>query len=524
MATLQETLAKQFPALRDEIKELLKTHGDAVISKVTAKQAYGGMRGIEGLVCDTSFVDPRSGLIIRDHPLLEIKHLMPEEGFFLLLTGELPDKPAVQALQADYDKRAGVPGYVWRVLDAMPGDSHPMVMLDTGILVMERESVFRKKYDEGVKKTEYWQPMLEDALTLLARLPELAAGVYRMRYKKGPRIPYTKGLDWGANYAKMLGVTDDPTFADLMRVYLLFHCDHEGGNVSAFAAHTVASALSDAYYAVSAGLNGLAGPLHGLANQECLKWVLDTMERFGGAPTKEQLAQYTEETLQAGRVIPGYGHAVLRVTDPRYTGFLEFGKKHFPNDPVFKTVALVYEVVPPILGKIQKIADPWPNVDAGSGALLYHYGLKEFDYYTVLFAVSRAQGMLAQMIYNRAIGTPITRPKSVTTDWIKAEVAKPAPVKPAAQPAAQPAPQPTAQPAPKPAAQPAPQPPAKPAPKPGPQPAPKPAAKPAAKPAPKPAPKKVVKKKAARKPARKQPARKKASKKKAKKKAAKKKR
>jgi len=419
MATLQETLAKQIPGLRDDVKALVKANGDKVISEVTVKQAYGGMRGIKGLVCDTSFVDPQKGLIIRGHPLLEIKHLLPEEGFYLLLTGEIPDKAALKSLHDDYDKRAGVPGYVWKVLEAMPEDSHPMCMFDTGILVMQRESVFAKAYEEGIQKTEYWQPVLEDALTLLARLPELAAGIYRLRYKKGPRIPYTKGLDWGGNYAKMLGITDDESFADLMRLYLLFHNDHEGGNVSAFSCHTVASALSDPYYAVSAGLNGLAGPLHGLANQMCLKWVLALMEKYGGVPSKEQLAKMTQETLDSGQVIPGYGHAVLRKTDPRYTGFLEFGKKHFPDDPIFKTVATLFEVVPPILGKIEKIADPWPNVDAGSGALLYHYGLTEFQYYTVLFAVSRAQGMLSQMIVNRALGTPITRPKSVGMPWIK---------------------------------------------------------------------------------------------------------
>jgi citrate synthase len=424
MATLQETLTQQIPGLRDEIKGLVKANANTVISQVTVKQAYGGMRGIKGLVCDTSFVDPQKGLIIRGHPLLTIKHLLPEESFFLLVTGELPDKAAVKALQGDYDKRAGVPDYVWKVLEAMPEDSHPMCMFDTGILVMQRESVFAKAYEEGIKKTEYWQPVLEDSLTLLARLPELAAGVYRLRYKKGPRIPYTNGLDWGGNFAKMLGVSDEPSFADLMRLYLLFHNDHEGGNVSAFSCHTVASALSDPYYSVCAGLNGLAGPLHGLANQMCLKWVLSLIDKYGGVPTTEQLAQMTQESLDSGQVIPGYGHAVLRQTDPRFTGFLEFGNTHFPDDPVFQTVARLFEAVPPILGKIEKIADPWPNVDAGSGALLYHYGMTEFQYYTVLFAVSRAQGMLSQMIVNRALGTPITRPKSVGTDWMKNELAK----------------------------------------------------------------------------------------------------
>jgi citrate synthase len=434
MATLQETLAKKIPIWRQEIGEIKKDLGEKSISQVSVNQAYGGMRGVKGLICDTSVVEPDKGLIIRGHPLLEIKHLWPEEIFFLLLTGEQPDAAAKAALQKDYDKRAEVPKYVWDVLRAMPKDSHPMCMLDTGVLVMERESAFRKAYDAGTTKEEYWVSMLEDALTLLARLPGVAAGVYRIRYNKGDLIPWTKGLDWGANYAKMLGLPDPKgTFAELMRLYLNFHSDHEGGNVSAFSCHTVGSALSDAYYAVSAGLNGLAGPLHGLANQECLDWILQTMKKFGGVPSEQQLREFAFETLRGGKVIPGYGHAVLRVTDPRYAGFLEFGKKHIADDPVFQTVSRVFDVVPKVLQEYSEervkagkapIANCWPNVDAGSGALLYHYGLKEFAYYTVLFSVSRAMGMLAQLVMNRAFGTAITRPKSVSTKWVKANAAK----------------------------------------------------------------------------------------------------
>ncbi len=427
MATLQETLAKKIPAWREEIANVKKSVGDKVISEVTVTQAYGGMRGVKGMICDTSVVEPDKGLIIRGRPLLEIKHLWPEEIFYLLLTGEMPDESAKAALQRDYDKRAQVPEYVWDVLHAMPPDSHPMCMLNTAILVMEKESVFRQWYDKGAQKTEYWIPTLEDALQILAKLPGVAAGVYRIRYGKGDMIPWTPGLDWGANYANMLGIPD-PTgsFAKLMRLYLNFHSDHEGGNVSANTCHTVGSALSDAYYSVSAGLNGLAGPLHGLANQECLGWILDTIEKFDGVPTEKQLHDYALDTLTSGRVVPGYGHAVLRVCDPRFTGFMEFAKEYMPEDPVFQTVALTFKVVPEILAKEflgadgkPKVKDPWPNVDAGSGSLLYHYGLTEFPYYTVLFSVSRAMGMLSQLILNRAMGTAITRPKSVSTEWIK---------------------------------------------------------------------------------------------------------
>lgn len=423
MATLQERLAKIIPEYRKQVKEFAKSYGAKKVCDVTVAQVLGGMRGVYGLLCDTSVVEPDKGLIIRGHPLLEIKDKWPEEIFFCLLTGEFPDEEAIRTLRQDLDKRANVPEYVWDVLESMPSDSHPMAMLDTAILVMERESVFRQWYSKGMSKEQYWIPALEDALQLLAKLPSIAAGVYRMRYGKGDLIPYTPGLDWGANYANMLGLPD-PTgnFAKLMRLYLTFHSDHEGGNVSAFSCHTVGSALSDPYYAVSAGLNGLAGPLHGLANQECLAWILKVMDKFGGVPTKEQLEKFAKDTLAAGKVVPGYGHAVLRATDPRFVGFLEFGKEYLPDDPVFRTVALAYEVIPGVLKAVPKIKNPWPNVDAVSGSLLYHYGLTEFEYYTVLFSVSRAMGMLAQLVLNRGLGTAITRPKSLDLKRLKSLV------------------------------------------------------------------------------------------------------
>jgi len=425
MSKLRERLAVQIPGLRDTVKKLTKEHGAHVISQATVAQAYGGMRGIKSLVCDTSEVPPDKGLVVRGIPIGELTDKLPEEILWLLLTGELPKKDEVEDLQADLKKRAKVPGYVWAVLRAMPADSHPMAMLNTAILVMEKESVFRARYDAGMKKDEYWEATLEDALNIIAVLPEIAAGVYRTRFGKGDLIKSDPKLDWGADYVRMLGIPD-PTgnFAKLMRLYLTLHSDHESGNVSALTGATVNSALSDLYYALSAGLNGLAGPLHGLANQECLAWILDTNKKFGGTPTHAQLKQYAEETLSFGRVIPGYGHAVLRVTDPRFDAFLAFGKKYCADDPVFQTVAKVFEVVPDILKQIQKIKDPWPNVDAGSGGLLYHYGLTEFPYYTVLFSVSRALGICSQAVVARGMGLPITRPKSVTTKWLTAEVAK----------------------------------------------------------------------------------------------------
>jgi len=251
----------------------------------------------------------------------------------------------------------------------MPKTSHPMAMLDTAILAMENESMFRKRYNEGMPKTDYWEPALEDAMTILGTIHTIAAGIYRMRYKKGDLIEPSKKLDWGADYARMLGLPPKKgeTYA-MMRLYLTLHSDHEGGNVSANTCHTVGSALSDPFYAVSAGLNGLAGPLHGLANQECLNWVIQTMEKFGGAPSEKEIEDYAWETLNSGKVIPGYGHAVLRVTDPRFSAFNAFGKQYLKNDPVFQTVDRVFTVVPKVLEKHGKAKNPWPNVDAGSGS------------------------------------------------------------------------------------------------------------------------------------------------------------
>ncbi len=423
MAALKEKLAQIIPGLREEMGSIIKEHGDKVVSEVTVRQVYGGMRGVRGLICDTSSVEPDRGLAIRGIPVMELREKLPEEILYLLLTGDMPDQAALEDLKNELSQRRVVPEYVWNVLRAMPADSHPMAMFNTGILVMQKEAEFAKKYAEGIKKTEYWEPSLEDLLNIVAKLPALAAGVYRIRFNKGELIESDPNLDWGANYAKMLGLPDpNGDFTKLMRLYLVLHSDHESGNVSAFSAHTVGSALSDLYYALSAGLNGLAGPLHGLANQECLRWVLMVKEKFGGVPTDDQLRDFAWETLNSGQVVPGYGHAVLRVTDPRFDAFLDFGKKYCADDEVFQIVAKVFEVVPGVLQQVKKIKDPWPNVDAGSGALLYHYGLTEFPYYTVLFSVSRALGICSQNVLSRALGLAIVRPKSSTTEWIKNKV------------------------------------------------------------------------------------------------------
>ena len=184
MSILLKKLEEKIPHWRNDVKSLISESGSSVIGEVTLKQAYGGMRGVKGLVCDTSSVSADTGLIIRGKPLLEIIDILPEEVFYLLLTADLPDKNALSELQSNLQEHAIVPDYIWTILKSMPDDSHPMAMFNTAVLAMEKESVFRSNYDEGISKNDFWKPTLEDGIRLIAKLPTLGAGIYRMRFNK----------------------------------------------------------------------------------------------------------------------------------------------------------------------------------------------------------------------------------------------------------------------------------------------------------------------------------------------------
>jgi len=419
MTMLQKTLSEKIPIWQDTLKNILNESGSKVISEVTVEQAVKGMRGVKSLICDTSSVSADKGLMIRNYPILDIIHIIPEQVLHLLMTGDLPNDEQLLDLQNQLKAHQNPPDYVWKVLEAMPSDSHPMTMLSVAIQSMRIDSLFVEKFNKGTVKSDYWKWILDDGIKLIGVLPSIAAGIYRLRVDKDALIPSDPNLDWGGNFAHMLGINDGDDFKELMRLYLMLHSDHEGGNVSAFSSLTVASSLSSPFLAVGAGLNGLAGPLHGLANQECLKFVLEIRDHFNGSPSDKDLTEFCWNRLNNGRVIPGYGHAVLRCPDPRFTAFMDFGKKYIENDDVFSIVESLFNVVPSVLKEHGKAKNPWPNVDAASGSLLYYYGLKEFNYYTVLFSLSRVMGIVSQIVINRALRIPITRPKSVTIDWLK---------------------------------------------------------------------------------------------------------
>ncbi|OMJ07577.1 putative citrate synthase 1, mitochondrial [Smittium culicis] len=428
--SLKARVSELIPEKQKELKEIKTKYGSKSLGETTVDMAIGGMRGIKGLLWDTSLLDSEEGIRFRGLSIPELKEKLPtvveggepipEALLWLLLTGELPTEAQSKSVSEDLNSRASVPDFVMDILDRCPRDLHPMSQLSLAINALQHESIFAKAYDQGINKALYWDPIYEDSMNLIAKLPLIASKIYSNVYRDGKIGSIDNSADYSQNFASLLGFGENKGFVELLRLYLVIHSDHEGGNVSAHTTHLVGSALSDPYLSLAAGLNGLAGPLHGLANQEVLRWILSMNKTLNTEnPSHDQILSYCKETLASGRVIPGYGHAVLRKTDPRYTAQREFALKHLKDDPLFATVSNLYDIVPKVLAEQGKVKNPWPNVDAHSGVLLRHYGLTEQGYYTVLFAVSRAFGVLSQLVWDRALGLPIERPKSLTMDSIK---------------------------------------------------------------------------------------------------------
>ena len=435
MQSLKEVLAAQIPAKQDEMKALKKEYGNMVLGEVTVDQCIGGSRDVKCMYYETSLLDAQEGIRFRGYTIPELQaklptfkgpagqgEPLPEALIWLLLTSEIPTVEQTRSLTDELRKRSKLPAHVEPLIRSLPKTMHPMTQMSLALLACQTESKFAAAYQAGVHKSKYWEHTLEDVLDVIAKLPEISALIYRCTFKDGKVARDTTGkLDYSASFNRMLGY-DSPAFDELMRLYLVIHSDHEGGNASAHATHLVGSTLSDPYLAFSGGLNALAGPLHGLANQEVLGWIQDLQAKFekeGRPVNKQTITEFAWETLKAGKVIPGYGHAVLRKTDPRYMCQRDFALKYLPDDPLFKIVSTIYEVMPGVLTEHGKTKNPYPNVDSHSGVLLWHYGFKDYSYYTVLFGVSRAMGALSQVFWDRALGMPLERPKSVTKEYIK---------------------------------------------------------------------------------------------------------
>lgn len=422
---LDDRIQANVDVWRERVQRLTRDHGDFVISNVTVSQIFSGIRGVPIQVSDISYVDAEQGILYRGYNLKETLALLPKLPehdypligglYYHLMGNEIPTLEHALEIEHEWIERSEVPDYVFKVIDSFPDSGSSMAMFSAAIVSMSSDSKFTREYNGAARKTDYWRSMLDDSLDLTARIPEITAYIYNKKYRNHEKTKPNPELDFAGNFAQMIGKGDDPLYAELMRLFVILHADHENANVSAHAAHLVGSALSDIYLASSAGLNGLAGPLHGLANQECFNWLSCVYKAYGGVPTKAQVTEYAEKTLSEGKVIPGFGHAVLRIVDPRYTEEKKFAEKYFQDDEMFKTALVVGNVVPELLMKMGKAKNPWPNVDGLNGVLQNHFGVSQSDFYTVLFGLSRILGFTCHVVWARAVGKPIERPKALTT-------------------------------------------------------------------------------------------------------------
>src|SRR5690606_15854489 len=209
--------------------DILKEHGTRKIGEVQLSQIYQGMRGMTGLVNETSLLDSQEGIRFRGYSIPELQEKLPKaaegteplpEGlFFLMLLNELPTEDDVAHLSSLWQRRSHVPNHVFDVIDAFPLTSHPMTMFIAGIMALQTESNFAKRYSEGISKKDYWEPVFDDVLDLIGRLPRIAAYIYRRKYRNNAHIQPNGLLDWAGNFAHMLGYNNE-SFMELMRLYM----------------------------------------------------------------------------------------------------------------------------------------------------------------------------------------------------------------------------------------------------------------------------------------------------------------
>ncbi|EXJ53598.1 2-methylcitrate synthase, mitochondrial [Cladophialophora psammophila CBS 110553] len=425
---LKATLQSVIPEKRELLKQV-KSHADKKIGDITIGQVIGGMRTMKSMVWEGSVLDANEGIRFHGRTIADCQkelpkgtsgtEMLPEAMFWLLLTGKIPSTSQVRALSRELAQQSDLPPHVISMLRSFDKNVHPMTQLSCAVAALNSESTFAKKYAEGMNKADYWESTFDDSIGLLAKLPRVAAAIFD---KSALDMPLDMDQDWAYNFAKLLGKPgkENEGFQDLLRLYLALHGDHEGGNVSAHATHLVGSALSDPFLSYSAGLLGLAGPLHGLAAQEVLRWILKMQSQIGENFSDQDVKDYLWSTLRSGQVVPGYGHGVLRKPDPRFKALIDFGdaREDIAKNPVYRLVKKNSEIAPGVLTEHGKTKNPHPNVDSASGVLFYHYGFKNPLYYTVTFGVSRGLGPLAQLIWDRALGMPIERPKSINLEGL----------------------------------------------------------------------------------------------------------
>ena len=353
--------------------------------EITENHLNTGLRGFPVGTVRTSRVDPQSGVSYVGRPIAELAEKDPEEIVFLMFNKRLPNQEELSAFKTDLASRAVVDERVFTLLKQLPKDGHPMEWFINGLNLLGMVG----------KSGDYY----EDALNAVARIPAVVAAIFRIRSGWGDPIASKPELGLIENFVHMLGVPGGDTAAltALLRTFYVLHMDHGGGNLSTFSGKAVASGLADLYASLGAAMAGLYGPLHGRANQDCLNFV-----RSVGTSDPEELDAKLTEVLRGGGKVYGFGHAVLRVEDPRATVQYALGDKICPDDPLFKTAKAMRTIAVDVIRReLPKVSSPYPNVDAVSGTLLNASGLTDSDYYTVLFGLSRCSGIAAQIVDER---------------------------------------------------------------------------------------------------------------------------
>lgn len=443
---LKTVLKELIPRRRQEILELRERCGNIKVGNITVGSVIGGMRDNKSMFWQSSSLDPYEGIKFQGKTIQDCQNLLPRDSkdfkkkesflpegmFWLLMTGQIPTREQIFHLS----KELGVtgrklPGYTDKLMSNLPFDVHPMTQLAIGLASMNTTSEFARKYEKGqIGKDEYWEYVFDDVINLIAALPQLSGKIYsRIAANGEPLGEFKEDRDWSYNICSLLGMTSkcscnlqnltskqSDDFVNLMKLYTGIHVDHEDGNVSAHATHLVGSALSDPYLSYSSGVMGLAGPLHGLAAQEVVRFLIEMNSYISSPHNESKIEKYVWNLLRSKRVVPGYGHAVLRKTDPRFIALLDFVKarpEEFSQDKNVVLMEKLSEIAPKVLKEHGKCKNPYPNVDSASGILFYHYGIKELLFFTVIFACSRSMGPLTQLVWDRALGLPIERPTSL---------------------------------------------------------------------------------------------------------------
>ena len=342
-----------------------------------------GLRGIE--VADTriSNIDGEKGkLIYRGFDILDLtKNSTFEETAYLLLYDSLPTKPQLDEFNAKLIDARYIPKQMQKNMGNWRKDADPMDMLQAFV------SALAGYYDEEFSNKE---ASYDKAINLIAKVPTIVASWQRIRNGLEPVEP-DSSLGHAANFLYMMfGEKPDSEVEKIFDVCLILHADHTF-NASTFTARQVASTRAHMYSAASAAIGALSGELHGGANTEVMKMLLEIEEL-------DKVEGWIKEKMNVGERIMGMGHAVYRTYDPRAQVLKELSRKlaEKTKDPWFDITEKV-ETTTISEMKSQKDRDIYPNVDLYSASLYYMLKIP-MDLNTPIFAISRVVGWAAHII------------------------------------------------------------------------------------------------------------------------------